>query len=119
MNKAMIAVLAMTMGLAAMPAGAVENQHPVAKKAAKTGKMESLGGGSACKSGKGMKGGMEGCCCSGMMAKKMDMMGGHGDMDMSHDGHEGMDHDAMMERMRKMEERMEMMQKMMEQKSRG
>jgi hypothetical protein len=126
MSKALIAVLTLTFGLAAMPASAAESHRhgpQQASAATKDGKIDSLGGGSACKDGtcgnKGQaKGGMGGCCCAGMMAKKMDMMGGHEGMDMTHD--DEMDHDAMMDRMRKMEERMEMMQKMMmEQKSRS
>lgn len=68
------------------------------KVAAKSGTADSLGGGRACKDGKCGKG-KEGCCCAGKMSMMHDM--------------DGMNHDAMTERMQKMEERMEKMEKMM------
>lgn len=101
MKAAMILVMSMMFGLGMSAAYAAETHD----HGAKTEKVQSLGGGKKCdkcnKNKGDAKGGMmDGCCCKDMM-DKMGMMQG------------GMDHDAMGERMKKMEERMDMMQKMM------
>ena len=117
MKAAMIGILSMMLSLGVSAAMAETHVH-----GAKADKVQSLGGGKKCEKCDKNKGGakgdmMEGCCCKGMMGK-MDMMSGDkgGDMGMMHGG---MDHDAMAERMQKMEARMDMMQKMMEQMSKG
>lgn len=112
MKAAMILVLSVMLGLTMSSVRAAEgHDHGQAAAAAKSGKVESLGGGKKCdKCNKNKSGGMGGdmgkCCCAGMK-EKMGMMSG--------DQQGGMDRDAMMERMQKMEARMDMMHKMMEQ----
>jgi len=114
MKAAMILVVSMMLGLTMTNARAADtHDHGQTATAAKTEKVESLGGGKKCdKCKKNKAGGMGGmsnmdkCCCAGMK-EKMGMMSG--------DHQSGMDRDAMMERMQKMEARMDMMQKMMPQ----
>ena len=108
MKAAMILAVSLFLGLTMSTVRAADSHdHGQASAGAKTEKVQSLGGGKTCdKCKKNKAGGMDKCCCTGMK-EKMGMMSGE------HQG--GMDHDAMMERMQKMEARMGMMQKMMEQ----
>ncbi len=112
MKAAMILAISLFLGLTMSSVRAADSHnHGQATTGAKTEKMQSLGGGKTydkCNKNKGggMSGGMNGCCCAGMK-EKMGMMSG--------DHQAGMDHDAMMERMQKMEAHMDMMHKMMEQ----
>jgi len=111
MKAAMILVVSMMLGLTMSSVRAADSHdHGQATAGAKTEKVQSLGGGKTCDKckknkagGMGDMGGMDKCCCAGMK-EKMGMM--HGD----HQG--GMDHNAMMERMQKMEARMDMMERM-------
>ena len=122
MKAALIVMVSMMLGLGMSTVRAADShQHGKAGANAKTEKMESMGGGKTCEkcnkhkgAGAGEKmGGMNGCCCGGMMGKGgMDGMMGKGNM-MSSEQHGGMESAAMMERMQKMEERMDAMQKMM------
>lgn len=118
----LVAVMVLALGMSAVRA-ADTHDHGAAM-GGKAGKVQSLGGGKTCdkcnknKSGDKVSSMGSSCCCSkmgkmgGMMSD--DKQGGMGMMQ------GGMEHDAMAERMQKMEERMEMMQKMMmEQKSKG
>ena len=105
MKAAMILVVSMMLGLTMTSARAADtHDHGQTATAAKTEKVESLGGGKKCdKCKKNKAGGMDKCCCADMK-EKMSMMSG-----------EGTNPSAMMERMQKMEARMDMMQKMMPQ----
>lgn len=133
MNKTTFAVIAISLGLASLPAFAVDSPQTDQQATAsmpKTEKLANLGKeGKTCKNGKcgshkqsmgmGGMGGMGDCCCSNMMSQKMGKMGEHDGMDMDH-ADQGTDLSALTERLRMLEERMEMMQKtMMEQKAKG
>jgi hypothetical protein len=116
-------VLAMALAFLALPASAADADQQAQKKpaGAKTAKMDTLGGGKACKDGKcGSKGqgkaGM-GCCCAGMQEKRGCKMGSGG-MEGMHGMHgDDMAAEDMMERIRKLEERVEAMQKSLAQQS--
>lgn len=109
MIRTTIAVLAMSFGLATLPATAAQG-HQHGRQQAGNAQAESPGGGSACRDGKCAsrspgRAGM-GCCCAAMPAKRTCNMGGSQDMQ-----GEDMAAAEMRERIRALEERVDAMQR--------